>query len=131
MYGCGRVISAYLNLLVWDGTEDREESPPSPPDPDPHADLRGENAFFSCLDAAVYAAATPCRLVQRVGEINKEDVGAVVAHGIELGLDLAARALRRSQRVKESAGEAWDLGRFAVDVLRRRQSVVPHWPFPL
>ena len=128
---CRRIIASYLNLLVWDGTEDREESPPSPPDPDPHADLRGGNAFFNCLDAAVYAASTPCRLVQQVKEVKSEHIGAIVASGIELGLDLAARALRTSQRAKQSASDAWDLGRFAIDVLRRRQSVVPHWPFPL
>lgn len=128
---CGRVMEAYLNLFVWDGTEGREEPPLSPPDPDPHADLRGGSTFFTCLDAAVYAAAAPCRLVQQVREINKEDVGAVVAQGIEFGLDLAARAMRTSQRVEQGAKDAWDLGRFAADVLRRRQSIVPRWPFPL
>lgn len=131
MYGCGRVMVAYLSLLVWDGTEDREESPPSPPDPDPHADLRGGSTFFNCLDAAVYAAATPCRLVQQAREVKSEHIGAAVASGIELGLDLTARALRASRRVEEGVRDAWDLGRFAVDVLRRRQAIVPHWPFPL
>jgi len=69
--------------------------------------------------------------VQQVKEVKSEHIGAIVASGIELGLDLAARALRTSQRAKQSASDAWDLGRFAIDVLRRRQSVVPHWPFPL